>query len=266
MSHWLTAKQMSERHGVQESTLKSWANLGYITSSRIGEQLFLDDESLAAYLEAHKRVGLEMDYLSKMIEEKKLERDFILSKYDDLLYVLRTQKACKPLYAIIIRELAQLIIHPEGRDIFYSISIGEPIEKVACRHRITYDRALQIYNSHLKGLKLRKNMLATYRKRAIDARFLSLVEDRKKVNLEQDEEILNLSIRKVADTRLANVLHNKEIRTVKELFEVVSLGGWKSILGIEGVGKTSYYRLLSKLQMLGVVDDSLDKILSNYSE
>ncbi|MEI3484207.1 MAG: hypothetical protein V8R12_04635 [Bacteroides faecis] len=46
---------MSERHGVQEATLRNWANLGYITSSRINNQLFLDDESLTAYLEAHKR-------------------------------------------------------------------------------------------------------------------------------------------------------------------------------------------------------------------
>ena len=59
MSNWLTTKQMSERHGIQETILRNWANLGYITSSRINDQLFLDDESLDAYLEAHKRLGLE---------------------------------------------------------------------------------------------------------------------------------------------------------------------------------------------------------------
>ena len=52
---------MSERHGVQEATLRNWANLGYITSCRMGNQLFLDDESLTAYLEAHKRLGLQAD-------------------------------------------------------------------------------------------------------------------------------------------------------------------------------------------------------------
>ena len=123
-----------------------------------------------AYLEAHKRLGLESGYLSKIVEEKKLERDFIISKYDDLLYVLRTQKTCKPLYQIIIRELAALILHPVARNVFYSISIGESVEKVAGRHRITYEKTLQIYNSILKGLKLKKDILATYRKRAINAR------------------------------------------------------------------------------------------------
>ena len=37
---------MSERRDIQEAILKNWANLGYITSSRINDQLFLDDESL----------------------------------------------------------------------------------------------------------------------------------------------------------------------------------------------------------------------------
>ena len=143
---------MSERHGIQETILRNWANLGYITSSRIDDQLFLDDESLDAYLEAHKRLGLEAGYLSKIVEEKKLERDFIISKYDDLLYVLRTQKTCKPLYEIIIRELSALILHPVTRDIFYSISTGESVAKVADRHRITYGKTLQMYNSILKGL------------------------------------------------------------------------------------------------------------------
>lgn len=156
MSNWLTTKQMSERRDIQEDILKNWANLGYITSSRIDDQLFLDDESLDAYLEAHKRLGLEAGYLSKIVEEKKLERDFIISKYDDLLYVLRTQTTCKPLYEIIIRELSALILHPVTRDIFYSISTGESVAKVADRHRITYGKTLQMYNSILKGLKLKK--------------------------------------------------------------------------------------------------------------
>lgn len=257
---------MSERHGVQESTLKSWANLGYITSSRIGEQLFLDDESLATYLEAHKRVGLEMDYLSKMVEEKKLERDYIISKYDDMLYVLRTQKTCKPLYEMIIRELAGLIINPDAREIFYSISMGESIAKVANRHRITYARTLQTYNFLLKSLNVRKDIFATYRKRAMDYRFLSLADSSKNINVKQDARILELPIDKVADTRLANILQNQDVRTVRDLFEIVSGRGWKSLLRMDGVGKISYYHLLSKLQLLGVVDESLDRIVSAHSK
>ena len=104
-----------------------------------------------------------------------------------------------------------------------------------------------MYNSILKGLKLKKDILATYRKRAIDARFLSLADNNKNINVEQEEWILQLPVCKVADTRLANVLYNQDVRTVKDLLEIVSGRGWKSLLRIEGVGKTSYYHLLSKL-------------------
>ena len=63
---------MSERRDIQEAILKNWANLGYITSSRINDQLFLDDESLDAYLEAHKRLGLEAGYLSQNRRRKEI--------------------------------------------------------------------------------------------------------------------------------------------------------------------------------------------------
>ena len=167
-----------------------------------------------------------------------------------MLYVLRTQNTCKPLYEIIIRELAALILHPVTRDIFYSISTGESVEKVADRHRITYGKTLQMYNSILKGLKLKKDILATYRKRAIDARFLSLADNNKNINVGQEEWILQLPVCKVADTRLANVLYNQDVRTVKDLLEIVSGRG---------------YHLLSKLQMIGVLDESLDRILAGHS-
>ena len=163
-----------------------------------------------------------------------------------MLYVLRTQNTCKPLYEIIIRELATLILHPVTRDIFYSISTGESVAKVADRHRITYGKTLQMYNSILKGLNLKKDILATYRKRAINARFLSLADNNKNINVGQEEWILQLPVCKVADTRLANVLYNQDVRMVKDLLEIVSGRG---------------YHLLSKLQMIGVLDESLDGFL-----
>ena len=55
----------------RKATLRNWANSVAITSSRINNQLFLDDESLTAYLEARKRLGLQADYLAKIVEEKK---------------------------------------------------------------------------------------------------------------------------------------------------------------------------------------------------
>ena len=83
--------------------------------------------------------------------------------------------------------------------------------------------------------------------------------------MEQDEKILDLSIRKVTDIQLAYILYNQDVQTMKDLLEIVSGRGWKSLLRIEGVGKISYYHLLFKLQMIGVVDESLDRIFSRHS-
>ena len=59
-------------------------------------------------------------------------------------------------------------------------------------------------------MNLKKDILATYRKRAINARFLSLADNNKNINVGQEEWILQLPVRKVADTRLANVLYNQD--------------------------------------------------------
>ena len=77
---------------------------------------------------------------------------------------------------------------------------------------------------------------------------------------------IQLSVGKVADTRLTNVLYKEEIRTVGQLLELVSGKGWRWLLKMEGVGRISYDRLLSNLQLAGVVDESLEQILSGRSD
>ena len=62
---------------------------------------------------------------------------------------------------------------------------------------------------------------------------------------------------------LSKIVEEKNLE--RDFMEIVSGRGWKSLLRIEGVGKTSYYHLLSKLQMIGVVDESLDRILAGHS-
>ena len=61
---------------------------------------------------------------------------------------------------------------------------------MADRHRITYGKILQMYNSILKGLNLKKDILATYRKRAINARFLSLADNNKNIRMPENTGIV----------------------------------------------------------------------------
>ena len=170
MSCWLTVKKISSRYGIEEETLRNWASAGYITSTHVDDHLFLDEESFIGYLEAHKKKGLQADYLAKLIEEKKRECDFVIAQYDDALYLLKTWRGCEGLFKIIIYELAQLIAEPEKRDIFYAISMGEPIERVARRHHFTYDRVLQIHAALVKSLIQKKERTDAFRKQDMEYR------------------------------------------------------------------------------------------------
>ena len=73
MANWITLKQLSEKRGIAESDLRTWANLGYIASSRIENVLMIDDESLTQYLDVHQTQDLGENYLEKIIKEKELE-------------------------------------------------------------------------------------------------------------------------------------------------------------------------------------------------
>ena len=69
MANWITLKQLSEKRGIAESDLRTWANLGYIASSRIENVLMIDDESLTQYLDVHQTKDLGENYLEKIIKE-----------------------------------------------------------------------------------------------------------------------------------------------------------------------------------------------------
>ena len=96
MANWITLKQLSEKRGIAESDLRTWANLGYIASSRIENVLMIDDESLTQYLDVHQTKDLGENYLEKIIKEKELEREVLLSQCDDELFLLKTQKLHHP--------------------------------------------------------------------------------------------------------------------------------------------------------------------------
>ena len=65
MANWITLKQLSEKRGIAESDLRTWANLGYIASSRIENVLMIDDESLTQYLDVHQTKDLGENYLER---------------------------------------------------------------------------------------------------------------------------------------------------------------------------------------------------------
>lgn len=237
--NWMTLKQMSERHGIAESTLRIWKSSGYITSSTVDNVVMLDEESLTRFLNTHQTKGLSPGELEKLIKEKELERDVLLSKLDDELFLLKTHKQHQALFHVIIQELAALIMDRNKREVFLAISRGEPIARVAKRYRMTYEQALTAYNSILETLSENTERIATFRPQTIDRLF-------GKYNVENPA---NVHLKQVFKGHALTVLHlHARFNTVGELLQYTSLHGWRSLRRIKGLGNTTFIQIIKTLE------------------
>lgn len=280
MSRWLTVKQMSAKYDVADATIKYWLSLKYITGSRIGTTLMIDEESFERYLELNKQVGVGEEYLEKLILDKRDERDFILSKYDDEIYVLRTQRICSPLFKLIVREMSELIFYANQRRLFYAISTGEPIERVARRHGIPYHLAVESYESIVKELASKTGFLSTLRKELINCRLqcadykrqiksmgtLIAACDLPKADADgfpkDINALLNLPVCEVVkDARARSALLRNDLRTVRNVLEYVLTNGWGSLLRLKSMGPASYAHVVRAFKAANLIDGRLNSYL-----
>lgn len=238
MANWLSLKEISEKRGIAESTLRSWKILGYIETSTIDNVVMIDDDSLIRFLNTHKTKGLSDEYLKELIKEKEREREVILSRYGDQLFLLKTQELYQPLFRILIKELGALIMDDMQRELFLSISSGEMISRVAVRHRITYAQAVKEYSSILENLSANTERIATYRKQRMTQLF-------GRFNV-SDPTSIPISL--ICNTRACNILHVEgKIETVRELLHYANKNGWSSLKKLRGMGATTYNELIDTL-------------------
>lgn len=239
MANWITIKQLSEKRGIAESDLRTWANLGYIASSRIENVLMIDDESLTQYLDVHQTKDLGENYLEKIIKEKELEREVLLSQCDDELFLLKTQKLHQPLFHILIQELGQLITDDHEREIFLSVSGGEPIARVAKRNKMTYAQVATCYSSILRTLGEHKGRIATFRSRTMELMF-------DKCNAVTP---VNTPLSNLVGAHAYNVLYGEMgFRTVRDLLQYATQNGWQSLRRFKGMGLVTYKSVMNALR------------------
>ena len=234
----MTIQKMAEKYGINESTLRGWANLGYVVSSRINNDIMIDDDSLQRYLDAHKNKGLSEGYLDKIIKEKVLEREVLLSRFEDELFLLKTQVMHQQLFSILIQELGELITDDHLREIFLAISRGEPISRVAVRHQMTYAQTVATYSNILGKLGENSGRIATYRLQVMNALF-------GKYGVENP---LDIPLKLIIEFHAQNVLWTEEeIKTIGDLLKFTSQNGWSSLKRIKGMGRITYDNLVKTL-------------------
>lgn len=239
MAAWMTPKLLSMKCGIPESTLRIWKSLGYIVSSTIDNEVLMDEDSLNIYLNAHRTKQLSEDYLKKIIKDKELELEVILSQLDDELFLMKTHKQYQQLFHIVMQELGQLITDERLREIFLVITSGEPISRVAARFEMTYERTLVTYQSILKDLSGNMERISTIRNRKEGSLFARY----------GTEGPMNMSLSEFLPFHPCAVLSREaDINTLSELLKYTSVHGWRSLRGLRGMGKVSYALMMNALQ------------------
>lgn len=238
MANWISLQQLSQKRGIEESTLRNWKNLGYVASSTVNDVEMLDDDSLTVYLNALQTEALDQESLENAIREKRQEYEILLSRLDDELFLMKTQRLHQKLYHVIMEELGHLIIDKSLRDIFLAISAGEPITRVAKRHKKTYEETMDSYSDILNQLSANTERIVTFRESGIEfffGRFNS--SDPTDVSL---ENFLNL--------HAIFILRKYNISTVRQLMDFTLTHGWTQLNKLSGLGKITYNEILLALR------------------
>lgn len=238
MADWLTLKQLSEKRGIPETTLRYWKNLNYIASSTIDNVVMLDDNSVTRFLDSYQIKELGEDCLKRLIREKEAECEAMLAYFEDELYLLKTQRLYQPLFHVVIEELGALIIDDCQREIFLAISNGEPIARVAVRHQMTYARVTDIYSNILEKLGENTTRIATFRHRTMELLYSRF----------DTTDPTNTRISDILETH-ANVVLKTEtnIGNVRELLQYASKYGWNRLKNLRGMGTVTYSRMIETL-------------------
>lgn len=253
MADWLTLQQLSKKRGIPQSTLRCWKSQNYIASAVIDNVVMLDDESVTRLLNDHQIHELDPDRLNKVLYEKEMEREVILSRMNDELFLMKTQMLYQPLFHVLIEELSCLIANNRRREIFLAISQGEPIARVAMRHRLTYEQAMELYSSILASLGENTGRIVTLHKLA----------ERKLSRSPDPIALLRLPIEDVFNLRVFHVLYFPvHIHTVGDLLQYTVEHGWKQLKQLKGLGTATYNHIITTLQEYNLItiheDDNIE--------
>lgn len=152
---------------------------------------------------------------------------------------MKTQKLHQPLFHILIQELGQLITDDHEREIFLSVSGGEPIARVAKRNKMTYAQVATCYSSILRTLGEHKGRIATFRSRTMELMF-------DKCNTVTP---VNTPLSNLVGAHAYNVLYGEMgFRTVRDLLQYTTQNGWQSLRRFKGMGLVTYKSVMNALR------------------
>ena len=132
-----------------------------------------------------------------------------------------------------------MITEDHEREIFLSVSSGEPIARVAKRNKMTYARVATNYSSILRTLGEHKGRIATFRSRTMELMF-------DKCNTVTP---VNTPLSNLVGAHAYNVLYGEMgFRTVRDLLQYTTQNGWQSLRRFKGMGLVTYKSVMNALR------------------
>ena len=244
MANWRPLDYLAEKYCIPQATLLNWKLYQYVTSSTVGTDVMLDEDSLINLLEKNKVEALNDVYIERCIQEKEAKRDVILAQLEDDRFLLEAVKPYPQLMQVVIRELGQLIADEGLRDIFLSVSLGQPMPQIAKRHGMDQKQLQETYRSIL--VKLSKNT----------GRIASLCNPPQNplVHRYNTFDPLSIPLDDIMSFKASMFLkRNGNLHTVGDLLRHTAKFGWNSMLQYPGMGGGTYKAILDFMDKAGFI-------------
>lgn len=288
MTKWITLTQAAAKYDMDTRNIKNWGQKGAITVARIGETWMVDDDSITSYLEKAKTLECLKEELISLKKEYAAQIAHCIETNDERLFLLRSLKEITPLFRVVINELAGVIKEEERRNIFISVSNGEPVLSLAERMGKTYDEVARIYEKTIKEVKRKcGGMRKWYDEKAelikelrqtkaqlenLEKYFRQQEEKEKKMEEEAsgssaevfkwrkicnaNNDVLSVRVRDVSEFGIIvqNVLCSIKINTIEDLLLLIKESGMKALMWQKGFGKVSLCKTRNQLIKMGLLN------------
>lgn len=304
MTKWITLTQAAAKYDTDARNIKNWGQNGAITVARIGETWMVDDSSVISYLELNKKVESMKEELLTLQEEYKSQIENCIETNDERLFLLNAGKGITSVFRRMVNEMAELIECPENKEVFVSLTGGEPLNSIAQRMGMTkvkvsslYEKAArEVLRKYVRSRVLRDEKADYLKKLHVTQLRLRSMEDRV-AYLERENALLRnaakaeeqqgkfsasrypdindevfdvLFLRFVDmpefDTRSKNLLHVNGMITVEDFLRKYKKFGWNCFSYNRNCGHMTFALVKERLEALGVIDENGDSRYFRYLE
>lgn len=153
---WMKFNELIKQYDLTEKSLKKLLDTDEINHCEKENHLWVDENSLKLYLDAHQKKTLPREYHQEIIENTKNDIERQLSNYKDYVYLYKSIIEMNFIIKWVIREIPYLIEDDLKYQIFKEVYSGDNIRNIMQRHSISYN-SVSAYCNEVKSILSKKS-------------------------------------------------------------------------------------------------------------